>query len=189
MKSWLNGSIPTGVCNYSVASSWKKISASRIRPSWAGLEPTWPSMRTGSKFSKHYLAIGKETWTIPMCYWCLPAAGGDATCYESYVRFPTDVKLLWESCHWVFEKQLFRWCKILGVKRPRSKYVDQKRKQRHYDSRRRKSFKEAQKRKKALLYLLEKGLGQLQELFDHHPQMPLSDQDRQSLRIIKTVLV
>ena len=22
----------------------------------------------------------------------------DATCYESYVRFPTDVKLLWESC-------------------------------------------------------------------------------------------
>src|SRR5690554_5709788 len=22
----------------------------------------------------------------------------DATCYESYIRFPTDVKLLWESC-------------------------------------------------------------------------------------------
>ena len=51
----------------------------------------------------------------------------DATCYESYVRFPTDVKLLWESCHWIFEKQLYRWCKILGVKRPRSKYVNQKR--------------------------------------------------------------
>ena len=28
----------------------------------------------------------------------------DATCYENYIRFPTDVKLLWESCRWVFEK-------------------------------------------------------------------------------------
>lgn len=27
----------------------------------------------------------------------------DAICYESYIRFPTDVKLLWESCYWVFE--------------------------------------------------------------------------------------
>jgi hypothetical protein len=25
----------------------------------------------------------------------------DATCYESYLRFPTDVKLLWESCEWL----------------------------------------------------------------------------------------
>ncbi len=32
----------------------------------------------------------------------------DATCYECYIRFPTDVKLQWESCHWVFEKQLYR---------------------------------------------------------------------------------
>ena len=24
----------------------------------------------------------------------------DATCYESYLRFPTDIKLLWECCHW-----------------------------------------------------------------------------------------
>jgi transposase, IS5 family len=31
----------------------------------------------------------------------------DATCYESYIRFPTDVKLLWESCEWVFEKHMF----------------------------------------------------------------------------------
>ena len=25
----------------------------------------------------------------------------DATCYESHLRFPTDVKLLWESCAWL----------------------------------------------------------------------------------------
>ena len=25
----------------------------------------------------------------------------DASCYEVYIRFPTDVKLLWESCQWI----------------------------------------------------------------------------------------
>ena len=58
----------------------------------------------------------------------------DATCYESYIRFPTDVKLLWECCEWVFEKQLFRLCKILKTKRPRSKYREQKIKQLIYSS-------------------------------------------------------
>ena len=35
----------------------------------------------------------------------------DATCYESDVRYPTDVKLLWECCHYIFEKLLFKFCK------------------------------------------------------------------------------
>lgn len=112
----------------------------------------------------------------------------DATCYESYIRFPTDVKLLWESCHWVFKKQLYRLCKVLGEKKPRSKYIDQKRKQSHYDRKRRKTYKEGKKRRKALLYLLEKGLGQLQEILNHHPQLQLNDHDRQYLRTIKKVL-
>ena len=25
----------------------------------------------------------------------------DATCYESHLRYPADVKLLWESCAWL----------------------------------------------------------------------------------------
>lgn len=112
----------------------------------------------------------------------------DATCYESYLRFPTDVKLLWESCHWVFEKQLFKWCKRLSIKRPRSKYIDQKRKQLDYDRRRRKSHKEGRKRKQALLYLLEKGLGQFQKLLNENPQIELCLQDRSYLRTIRKVL-
>lgn len=111
----------------------------------------------------------------------------DATCYESYVRFPTDVKLLWESCRWVYEKQLFRWCKLLEIKRPRSKYVDQKRKQRDYDRRRKKIHKLGVKRKKALLYLLEKGLIQLQEILNRHPQISLNIHERSYLRTIKKV--
>lgn len=112
----------------------------------------------------------------------------DATCYESYVRFPTDVKLLWESCHWIFEKQLYRWCKILGVKRPRSKYVNQKRLQLDFDRRRKKPFKLAIKRKKALIYLLEKGIDQLQSVLDAHPQIELKHSDRTYFRTIRKVL-
>ena len=26
----------------------------------------------------------------------------DATCYESHMRFPTDMKLLWESLEWLY---------------------------------------------------------------------------------------
>ncbi|UII27562.1 hypothetical protein LVD15_03800 [Fulvivirga maritima] len=106
----------------------------------------------------------------------------DATCYESYIRFPTDVKLLWESCQWVFEKQLYRWSKILGVKRPRSKYIDQKRKQMSYDRSRKKTYKAGRKRKKALIYLLSKGLGQLQYLLNENPQIQLHFQERSYLK-------
>jgi hypothetical protein len=112
----------------------------------------------------------------------------DATCYESYIRFPTDVKLLWESCQWVFEKQLYKWCGLLVEKRPRSKYIDQKKKQRDYARKRRKTYKQGQKRKISLLYLLEKGLGQLQQLLNENHQIQLNEHDRRYLRTIKKVL-
>lgn len=113
----------------------------------------------------------------------------DATCYESYIRYPTDVKLLWESCQWVFEKQLFRWCRFLGIKRPRSKYNEQKRKQLSYARRRKKSHKLDRKRKKALLYLLEKGLGQLQEVLNAAGIPLLNQKERSYLKTIRKVLV
>jgi hypothetical protein len=112
----------------------------------------------------------------------------DATCYESYVRFPTDVKLLWESCHWIFEKQLYRLCRVLGVKRPRSKYLDQKRLQRDFDRRRKKPYKHAAKRRKALVYLLDKGINQLQSILDAHPQIELNHAERRYFGTIRKVL-
>lgn len=111
----------------------------------------------------------------------------DATCYESYIRFPTDVKILWESCHWVFEKQIFGLCRTSGVKRPRSKYLEQKRRQGAYERKRRKTYKEGHKRKRSLLYLLEKGLGQLQELLNQNPQIRLTSREYAYLRTIRKV--
>ena len=47
----------------------------------------------------------------------------DATCYESYIRYPTDVKLLWESCEWTYE-QMKRVNKYMKGRMPRSKYAE-----------------------------------------------------------------
>lgn len=46
----------------------------------------------------------------------------DATCYESSVRYPTDQKLLWEAVEWSYA-QLCAHCKVLGLRRPRTKYL------------------------------------------------------------------
>ena len=45
----------------------------------------------------------------------------DATCYENYLRFPTDIKLLWECCHWL-HTLLVSECKHLSERILRSKY-------------------------------------------------------------------
>lgn len=112
----------------------------------------------------------------------------DATCYESYIRFPTDVKLLWESCVWVFEKLLFKFCRILGIKKPRSKYNDQKKKQNAYAKLRKKPYKKNRKRHGSLVYLLSKGLGQLQGVLNAHPELKLTESHRFYIRTIKAVL-
>lgn len=113
----------------------------------------------------------------------------DATCYESYIRFPTDVKLLWECCEWVFEKQLFRLCKILKTKRPRSKYREQKIKQLVYFRKRRNTHKETLRRRKSLVYLLEKGIEQLQQIMDMFRGECMRPEDFACLRTIKKILV
>ncbi|MDQ6478322.1 transposase [Dyadobacter sp. LHD-138] len=59
----------------------------------------------------------------------------DATCYEVHMRFHTDAKILWEACErsaaqrWVWEKQIPALCELHGIRQPRSKYKEQKRKQ------------------------------------------------------------
>ncbi len=45
----------------------------------------------------------------------------DATCYESAIRYPTDIKLLWEATEWNY-KMLVNCSQILGKRRPRTKF-------------------------------------------------------------------
>jgi len=79
----------------------------------------------------------------------------DATCYESELRYPTNVKLLWESVDWTYN-QLKLLCKGLRKRMPRCKYPEQKEKYFTYQRKRKKQRKETIKRTRSLLYLLDK---------------------------------
>jgi hypothetical protein len=61
----------------------------------------------------------------------------DATCYESSVRYPTDQKLLWEAVEWSYQ-QLCSHAKLLGIRRPRTKYLKWKERYESYRRLRRK---------------------------------------------------
>jgi hypothetical protein len=87
----------------------------------------------------------------------------DATCYESSMRYPTNVKLLWESVEWL-QAHLKITCKRLKVRTPRSKYLEQRDKYYQYSRKRQKSNKETIVRTRSLLHLLEKMLGQLNDI-------------------------
>jgi hypothetical protein len=89
----------------------------------------------------------------------------DATCYESFVRYPTDVKLLWECCDWVYG-QTKKICKCSKQKMPRSKFSEQKAKYLIFQKQRRKTHKQIQKRIRSLLPLLNKLITQLDQIFE-----------------------
>lgn len=51
------------------------------------------------------------------------ACMADAACHESPMRFPTGMKLLWESAGWL-HWHTCRRCRVLGARRPHNKYTD-----------------------------------------------------------------
>jgi len=91
----------------------------------------------------------------------------DATCYESHLRYPTNVKLLWESVDWSYH-QLKIICKSLKVRMPRNKYAEQKDKYNQYQRKRKKSRKQTIARTRSLLYLLDKLDGLLSSMEEQY---------------------
>jgi transposase, IS5 family len=112
----------------------------------------------------------------------------DATCYEVYIRFPTDVKLLWEACEWLWGKQISQICKNNRLKIPRSKFNDQKVKHLSYSKLRKKSHRKTRSRKNALLKLLEKGINAYQALLNQTKAVNLTEKDAATFKTIKLVL-
>lgn len=98
----------------------------------------------------------------------------DATCYESYIKYPTDQKLLFDCCIWL-NKEIKNLAKSLSLRRPRNKFKDQKRKQLSFAKSKRKSYKKKRSRTRQLLYLLNKQLNQLEELLAYHYGQACSD--------------
>ena len=96
----------------------------------------------------------------------------DATAYEVLIAYPSSVKLLWQSCEWIFES-IAKISKHLGVgslKKQYRRYEDQLPRQRAYDKSRRKTHAQTRNRIGQLLFWLNKGLGLLKPLVVLHQQ-------------------
>lgn len=111
----------------------------------------------------------------------------DATCYEVHLRFPTDVKILWESCSFLWAEQIPGLCKLSGLKIPRSKFKEQKLKQVDFSKKRRVGIKANKKRVKSLLRLLKKGIETYQYLLDQVKGLHLSEHVAKRFKTIRKV--
>jgi len=85
----------------------------------------------------------------------------DATVYESYIRYPNDIVLLWESC-----EQVYNWirlhCRQHKIRRPRIRFERQKERYLNHQRRRKRSAR----RNKRVRNGLTKFLIRLLERFD-----------------------
>jgi hypothetical protein len=112
----------------------------------------------------------------------------DATCYETAMRYPTNVKLLWESVDWCYG-QLKLSCKYLKIRTPRTKYLKQKERYSNYSRQRRKSKKERRVLTRSLLHLLNKLLLLLEETQrDYSGEFTMPARYYRQIKIITTVL-
>lgn len=97
---------------------------------------------------------------------------GDATAYEVFIAYPTSVKLLWQSCEWIYDA-VAKIGKSLGLgslKREYRHYEDQLARQRSYEKSRRKTHAQTLSRIRQLLFWLNKGLDLIKPLLVLHQQ-------------------
>ena len=87
----------------------------------------------------------------------------DATCYESSLRFPTDIKLLWEACEWFYPILIGQY-KVFGERKPRTKYEDVDRARLGYARQRKPKYSATRSLRRRLLHLLGKLLEQWSRL-------------------------
>ena len=92
----------------------------------------------------------------------------DATCYESYIRYPTDVKLLWEAISWL-HPHICAIYKSLGLNKPRSKYDKQSKRYLAYSKKRKRRQTETRVLKRSLLHLLNKLIGLTDTVLKQYP--------------------
>ena len=112
----------------------------------------------------------------------------DATCYESHLRFPTDVKLLWEGIVWL-HRHLCKHCRTLHIQRPRNKYLDVSRAYLAYSKLRKRRKSQTRMITRRLLQLLEKLLEQLEQIHSsYRNRLTLSSDYQRRFSVIQTVL-
>jgi hypothetical protein len=111
----------------------------------------------------------------------------DATCYESHMRFPTDVKLLWESVEWLHRHQVAH-CRDLRLRRPRNKYDDVSRAYLAYSKKRKRGQSHTRMLKRRLIRLLDKLIWQTDALIRlHGRKLRLSPDYKRRLSVVRKV--
>ena len=106
----------------------------------------------------------------------------DATVYESHMRYPTDVKLLWECCEYL-QGQQQRVNKRLKEKHSSKHYDKKKRDYLHYARKRRKTYRQTKEMRKNLLKVVERLKKKLQPKLDRY-MLQASLQERLAMEIV-----
>jgi len=112
----------------------------------------------------------------------------DATCYETSMRHPTNVKLLWECIDWL-HGQMKLTCKYLKIRTPRTKYLKQKDRYLSYSRKRHKRVQERIVLNRSLLHLLNKIVnlqGEIEKQYNDRLSFPIRYYKR--FGVIKKIL-
>ena len=110
----------------------------------------------------------------------------DATVYESRITHPTDVKLLWEGCGWIY-KQIIDTCMQHNFRRPRINFKGQKQRHLGYQKRRKRSRKKEYRHRKSLLHFLYRLLTRYEELEEGGLTRLTNPMDIKRLKTIRTL--
>lgn len=111
----------------------------------------------------------------------------DATCYESHLRYPTDIKLMWECCEWLYAL-LHRICREVGERLPRSKYNDVSHDRLAYAKQRKPKKSATRRMQRRLLGLLGKLIGQWNNLCRQYaPLISLTAEQHKRVAAIREV--
>ena len=111
----------------------------------------------------------------------------DATCYVSYIRYPTDIKLLWEAVEWLYH-HMCCICKSLKLRKPRCKYDKQSKRYHSSGKKRKRGQTETRVLKRSLLHLLNKLIGLTDDvLMQYAKRLQLGSRFRKRYAVIRKV--
>lgn len=112
-------------------------------------------------------------------------AGTDATCYESYIEYPTDVKLIWKGCTELYN--LIQQIRKANKLRPsRMHYAIRKKEFTDYQKSKKKTRKAEKKLRKKLLKFLARIIGQFNELGNKY-RVTFSRKKQQRIAAVMTL--
>lgn len=111
----------------------------------------------------------------------------DATCYESEMRYPTDLKQLWECCEQTYSIMCTA-CQRLSIHRQGTKYFDVEKANLTYVKQRRHNKSQQRKITRRLIKLLGKILQEIRKVLrEQENEDMLTDKEKSVMEIITKV--